>query len=99
MRRALRITSNAEEQIREAADWWWRNRRGAVALFADQLQRGFDLATTQPYAGVRARDVDLEGVRRLLLSRIRYHLYYTVEGEVVEILAFWHASRGTPPPI
>ena len=25
--------------------------------------------------------------------------YFAVEGEVVEILAFWHASRGTPPPI
>lgn len=99
MRRALRISPNAEEQIREAADWWWRNRRGARTLFGDQLQRGFDLATTQPHAGVRARDVDLEGVRRLLLSRIRYHLYYTVEDEVVEILAFWHASRGTPPAL
>jgi len=37
--------------------------------------------------------------RRLLLSRIRYRLYYRAEGEVVEILALWHTSRGTPPPI
>ena len=42
-----------------------------MALFADQLLHGFELATTQPYAGVRARDVALNDVRRLLLSRIR----------------------------
>ena len=99
MRFALRVTPNAEQQIREAADWWWRNRRGAYALFGEQLQRGFEFATTQPNAGVRARDVALDGVRRLLLSRVRYHLYYTVQGEVVEVLALWHASRGTPPLI
>jgi len=99
LRFRLRVTPLAEQQIREAADWWWRHRRGGYALFGEQLQRGFELATTQPNAGIRARDVALDGVRRLLLSRIRYHLYYTVEGEVVEVLALWHASRGTPPPI
>jgi plasmid stabilization system protein ParE len=99
LRFALRVTPIAEQQIREAADWWRHHRRGAYALFGEQLQRGFELATTQPNAGVRAHDLVLAGVRRLLLSRIRYHLYYTVQGDVVEVLALWHGSRGTPPPI
>lgn len=84
MRLALYVVPNAEQQIREAADWWWRNRHGALALFNDQLQHGFELATTHPNASVRARDIALPNVRRLLLSRIQYHLYYTVEGDVVK---------------
>ena len=97
MRLALSIVPNAEQQIRKAADWWWQNRRSAYDLFNDQLQHGFDFATTHPNASIRARDVELPNVRRILLARIQYHLYYTVEGDVVKVLAFWHARRGTPP--
>ncbi len=40
------------------------------------------------------------GVRRLLLSRIRYFLYdrATADG-YLDVLAFWHASRGSEPRI
>ncbi len=39
--------------------------------------------------------------RRLLLRRIGYHLYYRVheENADVEILAFWHTSRGSSPDL
>jgi len=43
----------------------------------------------------------LPGVRRLHLGRIRYDLYHRLADEPrrLEILAFWHASRGSQPPI
>jgi plasmid stabilization system protein ParE len=43
----------------------------------------------------------LAGVRRIHLSRIRYHLYYRVasHGGAVEILALWHTSRGKGPGV
>lgn len=99
MRLRLHVVPNAQQQIEEAAEWWRLNRRSAPELFAEQIEYGFDLATTQPNAAVRARDAQLEGVRRLLLSRIHYYLYYVVQGDTVEILALWHASRGTRPPL
>lgn len=54
-----------------------------------------------PGIGVRAADVRLKGVRRLLLSRTGYHLYYRIHEEerVVEVLALWHTSRGTRPDL
>lgn len=97
MRLALTVVPNAERQIREAAGWWQRNRLSAPDLFFQQLHRGFELVTTQPEAGTRARDVALAGVRRLHLARIHYYLYYAVRGETVEILALWHTRCGTPP--
>ena len=37
--------------------------------------------------------------RRIYLDRIHYYLYYSVDdrAEIVEVLAFWHASRGSSP--
>ena len=99
MRLRLLVTANAERQIREAADWWHKNRL-ARGLFRQELSRGFELITTQPNIGVRALDASLHGVRRLHLSRIRYYLYYRVlDEDTVEVLALWHTSRGEGPPI
>jgi len=36
-------------------------------------------------------------LRRLYLSRVRYHIYYRLEPGKVLVLAFWHASRGGGP--
>ena len=52
-----------------------------------------DLIVDQPGIGTPALDVGLEGVRRIHLSRIHYHLYYRVEDETLEVLACWHVGR------
>ncbi|HEV7504024.1 MAG TPA: type II toxin-antitoxin system RelE/ParE family toxin [Thermoanaerobaculia bacterium] len=100
MRLRLRVVAHAERQIREAALWWRENRQSAPGMFQQELTRGFELITTQPYVGPRAPDADLPDVRRLHLSRIHYHLYYRVEGrDVIEVLALWHTSRGQGPRV
>jgi hypothetical protein len=38
-------------------------------------------------------------VRRILLTRGNYYLYYRETPEAIDVLAFWHASRGAPPPL
>jgi plasmid stabilization system protein ParE len=55
----------------------------------------------QPGVGALARNVSLPGVRRLHLARIRYDLYDRVvaDPDRVEVLAFWHSSRGSGPPV
>ena len=44
------------------------------------------------YEGARAKDV-----RRLLVGRIRYFIYYRVTQETLDALAVWHTSRGRQP--
>jgi len=41
----VKVSKTATRQIREAADWWHGNRRGAVDVLADDLERAFDLIT------------------------------------------------------
>lgn len=93
----LRITRRAAREILEASAWWDANRSEAREVFRDELERAFELLVTYPGVGSRALNARLSGVRRLHLSRIHHHLYYRISSEAVEVLAFWHASRGAGP--
>jgi plasmid stabilization system protein ParE len=42
-------------------------------------------------------DPRMPGLRRLLMPKSRYYIYWTTHEEVVEILAVWHTSRGQSP--
>jgi plasmid stabilization system protein ParE len=53
----------------------------------------------QPHVGARARSTLLHEVRRIHLSRVRYYLFYRVTPDTIDILAFWHSSRGTDPAL
>ncbi len=99
--RSIRVSGSAARAIAEAAAWWTANRSKALDAFADEIERAFQLIAAHPGIGARAAIVRLAGVRRIHLARIRYHLYYRVTGapEVIEVLALWHTSRGSPPPI
>jgi hypothetical protein len=97
----IAVSSLAAGQIRAAEKWWRINRPKAPNAIREDLDHASSLIAIQPEVGARARNVVLSGVRRLHLARIRYDLYYRlVEApRRLELLAFWHASRGSGPPI
>jgi len=88
-------------QIRTAAEWWLQHREKAPDAFADDLERGLELIVLLPSVGEVVPHSRLTGIRRLLLGRVRYHLYYQheTESDSVDVLALWHTGRGTGPPI
>lgn len=98
---SLRVGREAEQHIRRAADWWVENRPKAPLAFAEDLERAFRLATAMPNSGEPVLHSEHVGIRRLLMGRVRYYLYYRLdqEAERVEILALWHTSRDGEPPI
>jgi plasmid stabilization system protein ParE len=97
----IEVTDLAQAQIRAADDWWRLNRPKAPNAIREELERASSLISVQPEIGARARNISLPGVRRLLLARVRHYVYYRVvtEPEQVEVLAFWHASRVSSPPL
>ena len=97
MRHRLRVVPVAERHVRDAAKWWLDNRPAAPALFRTELAAAFDLISAQPDIAPLAQEVHVPDVRRFYLSRIRYYLYYRHRGDLVEVLALWHASRGSSP--
>lgn len=93
------VTSRAAAEIDEAADWWRRNRPAAPGAVREDLARALTLLAAQPRVGATARNTRLKGVRRVHLSRVRHHVYYRVTADAVEVLAFWHSSRGRGPAL
>jgi plasmid stabilization system protein ParE len=92
----IRISDRASAQIDRAAEWWRLNREKAPDAFDADTDEALERLRVNPLAGsrVRARRGD---VRALWLDRIGYFLYYRVVGDIVEVLALWHASRGSRP--
>ena len=95
----IRVTRSAAAQIEEAAIWWAKNRPLVPRAIEEELERAFALLMLQPTIGARARNERLPGVRRIHLSRIQYYLYYRVSADDIDVLAFWHVSRGNSPPL
>ena len=95
------ISDFAKAQIHAAEEWWRFNRPKAPNAIREELERAASIVSVQPEVGARATNVSLVGVRRLHLARIRYYLYYCLgtDPERIEILAFWHESRGAHPPL
>ena len=97
----VEVSDGAAGQIRVAEAWWRANRPKAPNAIREELERASVLIAVQPDIGASAREVALEGVRRIHLRRIRYYLYYRVNEtpKRIEILGFWHSSRGDAPPV
>jgi plasmid stabilization system protein ParE len=79
--------------------WWQQNRQSAPDAVAVELEQAFALLAINPNLGALARNAKLSGVRRIHLAKIHHHLYYRVREHTVDILALWHTSRGSAPPV
>lgn len=93
----VRITKRADAHIEQAVSWWEQHRPHAPGAIDEELAEAFSLLAAQPAIGVPALETKAKDVRRVLLARVHYYLYYRVRGDEVQILALWHASRGTGP--
>ena len=93
----VEVTPRAAAQIEAAAIWWARNRPAAPDAIRLDFQDARTLLSRRPGIGARSSTVRYPDLRRLHLSRVRYHIYYDVRPGKVVILAFWHASRGSGP--
>ena len=85
-------------QMDVALAWWRRHRLQAPVLLLDEIDVALDIVARVPQAGRRMELRGYENVRRLLLPRTSYHLYYRVDLEILEVqlLAFRHSRRKPP---
>ena len=95
----VELSKRAAREIARARRWWLANREKAPAALDEELAALVEKLEANPsIVGVRQRGGSR---RRVLLKRIRYYVYFRVsEDEArVQILAFWHASRGREPKV
>jgi plasmid stabilization system protein ParE len=96
---AVVFQRRATHEIEEIDAWWRANRSAAPDLFATELERTLAAVALVPTLGARAKSERLTSVRRVLLRRTRYHVYFRAREETLEVLAVWHAARGSEPDV
>jgi plasmid stabilization system protein ParE len=91
----------ALDQALAIDSWWGVNRRAAPDLFLDELNAAIERIALAPGIGREYDLATLPGLRRLLLPRSRYHVYYGVVAETttVRVHAIWHALPRQGPPL
>jgi plasmid stabilization system protein ParE len=85
----LILSPEARADFDETFDWYERQRSGLGADFAARVQAVLDLIVSRPeFFALRAQNV-----RRALVRRFPYSVYYRPEEEQIVVLAIVHPSR------
>ena len=95
----VQTTPEADTQVREIDDWWRRNRGASPDMFLDEFGAACELISAGPLIGHPYRKSPVMGVRRVLLTRSRYHVYYVALDHEIRVLTVWHSRRGSGPPL
>ena len=69
-------------QIAAAHKWWQANRLASPFLFAQEIAFVVARLRDDERAGTLYPSRSVPGVRRVLCSRTRYHVYYIVDDEL-----------------
>ena len=95
------FTRRAARQVEAAARWWNVNRPAAPNALRDDLAGALTLIADQPTCGAPIASRRSPGVRRIHLARVGYHVYYRLAPRLrqVQVVALWHARRGSPPSL
>lgn len=93
------IKARAKREIEKAAEWWAENRLAAPGAVRKDLEDALNILVEQPGVGTKVETGRSPQVRRFLLNRISYHLYYRVRRSELEVLSMWHTSRGRGPSV
>jgi plasmid stabilization system protein ParE len=74
------VTDTAERHLEAIAAWWAVNRPDAPFLFAEEVEAAFERIARAPYSGAFSPSIRMAmGVRRILLCRSGYHVYYSID--------------------
>lgn len=101
MTRRVVLVEEAEQQLKNLDRWWLAQRQAAPDLFLDEFAQAIDLLSAHPDIGSPFKRTDRPGIRRLLLRRSKYWVYYfhNRHQSMVYILTIWSTFRGSDPPL
>ena len=79
----------ADLDVAATFDWYETEQAGLGREFLDELRATYDRVAAGPLAYQDLRS----GIRRALVRRFPYAVYFAVEGDVIVVLAVLHVSR------
>lgn len=83
------FTPAAQTELIEAQDWYETEAPG----FGRRFRFAIDGLIERMSASPRQFPVTFKNVRRALLRRFPYMLFFVIEGETLYVIACFHASR------
>lgn len=97
----VRATGRAKREIARAALWWSKNRPAAPHLFLDELAAAEIHLCTAPISGQIYGYRKNRLIRRWLLEKTEYHVYFSVNrrAQVIMLHSVWGARRGRGPKL
>ena len=83
------LRPEARAEFDDALDWYEQQRPGLGVDFVTQVQEVFDRigATPERYAQI------FQDIRRVVVRRFPYSIFYKVESQQVVVLAVFHSRR------
>jgi plasmid stabilization system protein ParE len=90
------VSDEALEQLREIEENWLPTR-AQKDVFNEELEELISLLASSPEMGTPWGSEGDQLVRRCYLKRSRYHVYYVVKPEAVELSTIWSAKQAAPP--
>lgn len=94
----VEISDEAQKQIWEIDAWWRENRLAAPDLFVTELKQSLGLLAKVPSLGTAYHTPPRE-MRRLLLRRTQYHVYFIEEPSRLFVVAVWSVRREHGPKL
>ncbi len=98
-RRQVRVSADAEAQLRAIRAWWIANRPATPDLFDREVDAAVAAIGNSATAFPVYRREEGADIRRIILPKTRYAIYYADEAEAVLVVAVWHGARGSGPPL
>ena len=89
MKYQVRLVTAAEADIESAFNWYQSERFGLGLEFLAEMYAAFDSLEENPLK----YQIQKSDIRRMLVRRFPYALYYLVENDLVTIIAVLHAAR------
>ncbi|MBX3224455.1 MAG: hypothetical protein KF795_28320 [Labilithrix sp.] len=95
----FRFTPRAEAEAEREQAWWREHRPDAPEVFANELAQAIGQIVRRPTAGAIYPSTFPDVVRRVLLTKTRNHVYFTVHEDEIVILSVWGAPRRRGPKL
>ena len=89
MKYEVHIRSVAEIDIKEAANWYEKHRKGLGDEFLDEVLGAFETISDNPYIYA----VVHRQTRRALIHRFPFAIYYRIEEWSIIVVTVMHGSR------
>ena len=93
----IEIKPLAERQLVAAYRWWRKHRDKAPEALEDDFAEALRRIGESPRTGQFVKHQRDGVVRRYVMERVRYYLFYRVRpnGDI-DVLQLWHTSRRPP---